>query len=332
MPKKSSNKSTSFSPRFVAGTKSQKWINKGVADAEKLNKKLNLHKHAAVEKFQKNHPHADQWFKARSLDIGQIREHSQKLLTGAGLSAAMLLSAPTSPQALPQPTLHARLAKSGITSISKVAQDFLTQITPDIPQLIGHLDPVTEAKVSAFIKQYFTITASSTLEGQRLNHSLGWMGYEQHLKRFPGDSLGQHDEEQRAGVAPGLGAWGFFASSKSELSQSLIQHEKYYVAVQTLYIPTWQKDLKFLREWYKYRKVIVINIDNGTAVVAVIGDAGPAAWTGKQFGGSPEVMRALDLTGKKSKGKVLLYFVNDPNNQVPLGPIKGSIDQNIKLT
>jgi len=63
-----------------------------------------------------------------------------------------------------------------------------------------------------------------------------------------------------------------------------------------------------------------VNTVNGNAVVGDIADAGPAAWTGKQFGGSPEVMSALG--GKKyTKGKVLIFFIDDPENKVPLGPV-----------
>ncbi len=60
---------------------------------------------------------------------------------------------------------------------------------------------------------------------------------------------------------------------------------------------------------------------NGNAVVADIADAGPAAFTGKQFGGSPEVMNYLGGPRYK-KGPVVIFFVDDPNNKVPLGPVE----------
>ena len=78
--------------------------------------------------------------------------------------------------------------------------------------------------------------------------------------------------------------------------------------------------VKYLREWYKYRKVLIVNTDNGNAVVAAIADSGPAAWTGKHFGGSPEVMEYLGGPRYK-KGPVLIFFVDDPENKIPLGPV-----------
>ncbi len=103
-------------------------------------------------------------------------------------------------------------------------------------------------------------------------------------------------------------------------------NEKYYVAVQTMYLPNWKTNTKYLSNWYRYRKVLVINPKNGKAIVADIADAGPAAWTGKHFGGSPEVMAALELNTGKQKGAVLLFFIDDKNQKVALGPIKPDVN------
>ena len=102
--------------------------------------------------------------------------------------------------------------------------------------------------------------------------------------------------------------------------------EKYYVAVQTLYLPGWNKEQPALKEWYKYRKVLVINPNSGRSVVAVIADAGPADWTGKQFGGSPEVMEHLEYVSGKRKGPVILMFIDDPQNKIKLGPVERKYD------
>ena len=91
--------------------------------------------------------------------------------------------------------------------------------------------------------------------------------------------------------------------------------------MQTLYLPDWGRRQPYLRDWYKYRKVLIVNTDNGNAVVAAIADAGPAAWTGKHFGGSPEVMDYLGGARYK-KGPVLVFFVDDPEDNVPLGPVE----------
>ena len=68
--------------------------------------------------------------------------------------------------------------------------------------------------------------------------------------------------------------------------------------------------------------MLVVNPENGKAVVAVIGDAGPAEWTGKHLGGSPEVMKYLERVDGSLRGPVLYFFIDEPNNNVPLGPIE----------
>jgi hypothetical protein len=180
--------------------------------------------------------------------------------------------------------------------------------------------------VSDIIHRLFGIHASANLEGNRLNTDYGLIGAEQHLPRFPGDTLSQHDALRQAGMTSGRGAWGYFARNKAELTPDLIQKEKYYVAVQTLYLPDWTTRLAYLRDWYKFRKVVVVNPKNGHAVVAVIADSGPAAWTGKQFGGSPEVMDYLRSKDGRQRGPVILFFVDDPDNQVPLGPLEYNLE------
>ena len=67
--------------------------------------------------------------------------------------------------------------------------------------------------------------------------------------------------------------------------------------------------------------MLIVNTLNGKAVVTALADAGPAAWTGKSFGGSPEVMDYLGGPRYK-KGPVVIFFVDDPNNKVPLGPVE----------
>ncbi|MFZ5844851.1 MAG: hypothetical protein ACOY0S_00070, partial [Patescibacteria group bacterium] len=187
--------------------------------------------------------------------------------------------------------------------------------------------PDQEKQISQLLEDVWGIKATAELEGERLNQSYGMIGAEQHLPRFPGDTVAQHGEFLQSGITPGLGAWGYFANAKNQLTEDLIQKEKYYVAVQTLYLPDWNTRLKYLRDWYKYRKVLVVNPTNGRAVVAVVADSGPASWTGKHFGGSPEVMAYLGLNVGSQKGPVILYFVDDPQNKVALGPL----EYNLKL-
>ena len=63
--------------------------------------------------------------------------------------------------------------------------------------------------------------------------------------------------------------------------------------------------------------MVVVNPANGQVVVGVLEDAGPEPSTGNSFGGSPEIIEALGFAGGGSD--VLFYFVDDPDDKVPLG-------------
>ncbi|MBI4137515.1 hypothetical protein HY469_05640 [Candidatus Roizmanbacteria bacterium] len=285
-------------------------------DRTLLLKRVTRYKRRAVKQFYAKHPHVVSFLQGKGIEIGNLRAHAKKVLASGLVAGSLLLATPTFTDL--QKDSMARLSELPLQEREKMFSQALRMhlVTEGFP-----LTPAQEKEISDVIQEQWGINAVPVLEGKRLNHSYGVIGAEQHLPRYPGDTVYQHDEIQQAGTTPGRGAWGYFVSSKNELTPEVIQMEKYYVAVQTLYLPDWNTNWVELKEWYKFRKVLVINPENGKSVVAVIGDAGPAKWTGKHFGGSPEVMERLELYDGMRKGNVLLFFVNDPENSVPLGPV-----------
>lgn len=298
-------------------------------NSETLRNKLKLRHIDSQNRLAAKHPHAVSFFADKGIQLGKIREHSTKLLTAGAISGALLLTPPKTAYAqtdlpLPPPLLAAieEVSKTGSKQSVKGTKEDLTQ---GLEQLLSAkprpLDRDEEKKIGFLIERTTGIPARGTLEGEHLNTTYGYIGAEQHLPRFPGDHVGLHDEFQESGVTPATGAWSYFAPNQAQLTPEDIEREKYYLAVQTLYLPDWNTNWRHLKEWYRYRKMIVVNPDNGQAAVAVVADAGPAAWTGKHFGGSPEVMNILGGRRYK-KGRVLMFFVDDPENKIPLGPVK----------
>ena len=245
--------------------------------------------------------------------------HVAKLLA-AGATAGSLLLSPA------PPVLHAALpsvSENLSAAPFDLQQNIRDRLKQVLPEKVGPLTDDQESQITDLLHDVFGIHALGGLEGNHLNQTYGLIGAEQHLMRYPGDVV--------ENMAPGKGAWGYFAYSKAELTPDLIEKEKYYVAVQTLYLPDWNTRLPYLRDWYKHRKVILVNPKNGKAITAVVGDSGPAAWTGKHFGGSPEVMDYLVMKDGKQKGPVVLFFVDDPENKVPLGPLEYNLEKPILL-
>jgi hypothetical protein len=289
-------------------------INKGKVDSEFLRNKLKLKSLQAKNSLFEKYPHVKEFLTEKGIDLASIRSHSAKVITTGALTGSLLLTTPAISKDLPPlPSVVKKLAdlKAENTGVSK-QETLLTTLRQILPQKTSSLTRTQEKALEQAFKQIIGVDARAALEGEHLNTTYGLIGAEQNLMRYPGDRVSD--------MAPGKGAWGYFAPSKSQLTQDDIEREKWYAVVQTLYLPDWASRQPYLRDWYKYRKVLIVNTQNGNAVVADIADSGPAAWTGKQFGGSPEVMNYLGGPRYK-KGPVIIFFVDDPKNQVPLGPV-----------
>ncbi|MCX6791511.1 MAG: hypothetical protein NT149_00545 [Candidatus Gottesmanbacteria bacterium] len=285
---------------------------KGTLNTSKLYLGLERQAEISQKKLRKRHPHAVTFFRKHGITPGQIRQHAAKVAASVGLTGAMLFAQPLTQQVLSTPA-H----QLAVFNADQLRRELSNQLATLLPKDVTPLTAAQEDAISNEIKTVWGIEATASLQGERLNRSYGLIGAEQHLARFPGDSV--------ENMAPGRGAWGYFAQTEDSLTQDLIQKEKWYVAVQTLYLPDWQLRLNYLRDWYKYRKVMVVNPANGKTVVADVADSGPADFTGKQYGGSPEVMAYLGLNVGPQKGPVVLFFVNDPNNEIPLGPVEYNV-------
>lgn len=246
-------------------------------------------------------------------------------LTIGGLGGLMLLNTPGNTWALPvsNPENHERIAKG--EDKNRILAEALKGL---VPEEVRKLDEEEEARISKIISENLGLDVKPELMGIRLNRSYGFIGGEQHLYRFPGDNLYKHFNNATdwamygpAGIAPGLGAWGYFAPSEAQFRDADRERERYYLAVQTFLSPGFSENVAKFRDFFRFRKMVVVNPKTGQTVAAVVGDAGPAEWTGKHLGGSPEVMQFLGLAEGPRKGAVLYFFINDPDEEISLGPI-----------
>jgi hypothetical protein len=249
------------------------------------------------------------------------------------LSHPMTTSITVSQQKIDPPIPPIKKEVAFADTLATPAIDPQTRLILDLsyllPDAVSSLTEEQERVIGQTLSRHFDIPVTAELSGKRLNRSYGIIGAEQHLMRYPGDTMSSHfanpDEANKyysSGMAPGRGAWGYFAYSSSNMTQKDIDREKYYIAVQTFLVPEYNIKTKEYSEFFKYRKMLVVNPENGHAVVVVIGDAGPAAWTGKHLGGSPEVMVHLERKDGRQKGPVLYFFIDDPDDIIPLGPIE----------
>lgn len=239
------------------------------------------------------------------------------------LASLLLLSSPAR-SLLPSPQLLLASEHEDIDKGVFVVSDLANLL----PKEIRPLTAQEEGTIAKILTRDFGVAVIPEVDGKRLDRSYGIIGKEQHLARYPGDTILTHFDSQdeydkfsKDGMAGGLGAWGYFSNSSSEFTEVDKSREKYYVAVQTFLAPNFNERVAEYRDFFKFRKMLLVNPQNGKAVVAVIGDAGPAVWTGKHLGGSPEVMDYLERQDGSQRGPVLYFFIDDKEDKVPLGPI-----------
>jgi hypothetical protein len=276
-----------------------------------------INKHKNIQKrILKKHRAASKWVLKNSKNI------AVSSVTGLLMLAHPANASIISDNIKPEPPKEANTYRN--------VDEFIKILKDALPEKVQPLTKEEEVSVSHILSTYFQIPVSAYLENISLNRSYGLIGAEQHLMRYPGDNMSTHfqskDEKKftSSGMAPSRGAWGYFATSKNELSEEDINREKYYIAVQTFLSPGWNENPNKMYKFFKYKKMIVVNPDNGKAVVAAIGDAGPAPYTGKHLGGSPEVMSHLERQDGAAKGPVLYFFINDKENKIPLGPVNSA--------
>ncbi|MDO8639542.1 MAG: hypothetical protein Q7R53_01320 [bacterium] len=280
-----------------------------------LREKLVKHHQGLHKRLWKKHGESLKW----------LKESSKQLVVGSA-ATLMLLNPATALTPAPQHNLMA--VKQLADEIPDKSAFVILDLRSVLPSEIRPLIPGEEQVISEILSRDFGIKVSAELEGKKLNRSYGLIGAEQHLARFPGDNMSVHfdtPEEARlytsSGMAPGLGGWGYFTTN-GEFTEKDKLKEKYYIAVPTFLAPGFSDNPHEIINFFKHRKMLVVNPENGKAVVTVVGDAGPAEWTGKHLGGSPEVMSYLNREDGSKKGPVLYFFIDDPENKVPLGPIE----------
>lgn len=285
---------------------------------------------------QSHYKHLSDRWKARNLNLQrklwskhkdslEWLSNSYRQLVAGGLGGLMILTGQTANPSFSFPQINA--SESSIQRVNKKVF-LISDLAKILPHDVRPLEDGEEQKVSEILSRTFGFRVTPELEGKRLNRSYGLIGAEQHLARYPGDTLGTHfdSEEERksywqSGMAPGLGAWRYFANSQESITQLDKDREKYYIAVQTFLSKDFNSKFAEYRDFYKYRKMLVVNPQNGLAMVADIADAGPAEWTGKHLGGSPEVMHYLERFDGRQRGPVLYFFIDDPDDKIKLGPV-----------
>src|SRR4030042_50464 len=263
--------------------------------------KKSVHYQKLLKKWTRKHVNLQKEIFERHKDAFDWLENNSKQIAVGSAAGLFLLTNPVIaqiPNEFPASVLNAQTVDKKVFLIY--------DLKSILPQAVQPLTETQEKEIEDILARNYNIPVKAEFMGKRLNTTYGYIGQEQHLARYPGDTMFTHfdtPEETEAywkyGMAPGLGAWRYFADSKETMTEEDVLREKYYIAVQTFLAPGFNENVKEYVDFFKYRKMLVVNPNNGKAIVAVIGDAGPAKWTGKSLGGSPEVMQYLERVDGK---------------------------------
>jgi hypothetical protein len=224
--------------------------------SDEFRQKLKLKQLEARNNFQTTFPKAHQFLLDSGVELGKVRQYSGKLLATTLLTGSLLLSAPTGAKPLPSSVEIQERIDNGKDNSEPVQKKLIESLKEILPEKARPLSREEEKLLEQVFEKTIGIKAKGSLEGEHLNTTYGYIGAEQHLRRYPGDTIANHNTGSQTvlkeGMAPGLGAWGYFAPSKDKLTPELEETEKWYAVVQTLYLKDWAKRQPYLRDWYKY--------------------------------------------------------------------------------
>ena len=222
-------------------------------------------------------------------------------------------------------------ARSTVAPINKLgsspdaAHDFSTMVTSDQPVIAErpmYFDYKSWTGGSCVVGYgpYNQIGGSKMLEGIPLPAYSGLVGQEQHLcltvsQEPPATHYAisgtppaaQNGMAWQEGGGSGYGAWG---------KAPPVEDERYYVNMRWNYTTLNGQVILAPKDWYYKKRVLVINPANGKRVIASIVEYGPAPWTGRVSGLSPEAMLAL---GAQTDDNLTYYWALDQS--LPRGPM-----------
>ncbi len=224
------------------------------------------------------------------------------------------------------PELHVWLSvqATGCTEVgqSAIPQSSINRVHDEEYQvIIGKMKELSvlpphrfEPELALYLEQQLSeitgIEVTSVLDGHRLHFQTGVVCSLPHSKRSPTDALGRHEVLFEAGLRQSRSCYGWVPED----------HERYGIALPLVLFSPDPVERTQLKQWYKYRKMLLVNPHEQKAVIASVFDVQFTQTQKYQFGATPEAVRSLHAWSPKTQGRTLLFFVT-PTDTHPLGPV-----------
>jgi len=182
-------------------------------------KKLKPHFEHLKSKWTNRHRNLQKklWKKHKN-SLEWINRSTKNLMIGSTASLLMLTHPVTSSLLAQTMSLMNDQNNNNVRQKSIHTKELLIEALGKLlPQAVVPLNSDQENNVANLLTEYFGMPISSVLYGKRLDRSYGYIGAEQHLTRYPGDTIATHFESQeeaqkysQSGMAPGRGGMGIF--------------------------------------------------------------------------------------------------------------------------
>lgn len=265
--------------------------------------------------FAQQHPQTSSYMRDNGIVLAELRNRQQRESVHAATPQSEAVLAVT--QAVNQrQNTHDHLLTSDITR-----EEFTTILQKLCTVLAGPPGKIEETSLLYLEQQLSDLLGCNlvgALEGHELPFHTGVVRAEAHCKRFPADTLEEHDRFFEAGLRTTRSYFGWFMTNNSLTPQAQLK-ERYSVSLPLHLLQDWNDDA--VQRWYAFRKVVLLNPFDQRAVVSCIGDVYFGGTLKYQLGGSPELIREGLIWSPTAQGKVCVLFIDDPDDQVPLGPL-----------
>lgn len=267
------------------------------------------------ETLQQSHPVIQQWLETTGLTVDDLRKTSEN-----------------APEYQSSPNVVETSVSQQLNQDSQQDVELLHTITLEEHQAIiyklrevaklnpGDLEQDDLLYLEQQLSDIFGFEVTSKLDDHKLPFTLGTMAAAPHQRRYPKDKLGEHNRYPEAGMTQTRSSFGWMLEA-GQLSATATKQEQYGLSLPLAYLPEWQQDYSQLKDWYRYRKMLVINPFELKAIIASVINIDLVSTLKYQFAGTPELIRAGFIWSPKASGRVLVFFINDEPDNIKVGPI-----------
>jgi len=144
---------------------------------------------------------------------------------------------------------------------------------------------------------------TSEIDGYNLPHTLVKMQAGPHQLRNFGDQVNNHAKIKEALIEEKRSEFGWFGE--------LIEEEKFGIGLPLFLLKKWQTKYKQTINWFKYRKILVINPWKNLMAVGNITAISPIYTQRFQAVANPELSRTIKLWFPNSQGKACLFLIEN---------------------